>query len=160
MDEGDNLYINGYWNHDENRNGFAVRCCTGEKYQNFYKWLATIPSARSSANDFPWDYIYFTDLFDEQLFLEQFADDIYADIDEPFRRFVKVPGRSFVPDSEKIVGQKYLETCGHYHTYYGPTPDDLETHFANLMAEEIAAEIDREIYESLKSVIKKPKQKL
>lgn len=56
---------------------------------------------------------------------------------------------NIVPDSERIVGQKYLEKCGHYHAWDPRSWQEREDEIVSALSQEIADQIDAEILEEL-----------
>jgi hypothetical protein len=58
-----------------------------------------------------------------------------------------------VPKEDRIAGQKYLEKCGHYHTW-NPKPDgwSLEGELMGKLAKKMSDEIDQDILGKLLKV--------
>lgn len=152
----DLLHIIGYWSEERQANGFRIRGPNdqnGERYKALYAWLH---GGRCSAfcvmEDFPWDFIAFTDPWDEQNFLTLYQNDISFDDEEAYRPLPKIKHRQGVlPIEQRVEGQSYLENCGHHHIWRNPT-SSLESDLVKIMATAIADEIDAQILEELWSL--------
>lgn len=153
------IHIFAEYSPGNGKNVFSIRG-TGSRYTSMYNWLnGPKCSARSIHNDMPWDHIVFDDPFDEQSFLVIYEDDLTfsTDTTDPYRPIPHVVHRmNVVPEAERVVGQSYMENCGHYHVW-NPKPEGwcLQDEVMKMMADEIAKELDNEILEQLLNHAKK-----
>ena len=139
------LVIRSSWNDKSKYNVFSIRGI-GERYDNLYRYLnAPTCSARTVFNDFPWDHIIFDDLWDEQQFINIYEFDIENDQEYPYQKQPKALNKiGIVPIKDRVIGESYLNTCGHYHVHEDPNKN-LEDELLAIMSNKITEEIDAEI---------------
>lgn len=141
----DLLALQGRWSEEHQRNVYAVRGF-GPSYDRLYAWLNGARStARSVVTDFPWDYIVFDDPFYERQFLTIYEGqvDLAADHRPPP---VGVKPLGWVPHAERVVGQRYLEVCGH-HEWRGEPPPAADV--GDLIQAALMTEITKELDEAV-----------
>ena len=148
----DMLGITASWSVDRNCNIFGIRGM-GERYNGLYLWLnGPKCSAHSVSTDWPWDYIVFDDPFHEQQFVIIYEGTITFD-EDPAYAYRPLPKglapQGWIPHEERVEGQSYLEGCGHYHVWKKPSGRDFMDEVADILAQEIANEIDREILDEM-----------
>lgn len=155
----DVLGIVGFWSSEHKQNRFGIRG-TGPRADRLYAWLNNEDhTAYTTSNDWPWHYIAFHDPFYEFMFTRLWEDDIHFEDEEefayhPLPEDLKPMG--WVPHDQRIPGEKYLETCGHYHTWT-PRTESIEDEMLRVMSDQIAREIDAEILDELLALSKKAK---
>ena len=137
------------------QNAFSIRGL-GARYDSLYRWLnGKKCSARSVANDWPWDTIVFDDPFDEQSFLVYYEGTISFDEETPYQPLPKIEHKQgVIPDEQKVAGQSYLCNCGHYHVHDPRSWSERQEGIEELLAREIAAAIDAEIIAEILNLAK------